>query len=463
MPLVLSGCFCTSLPAAVSKTLIFCTILKSVHQKGKKAIMVVRGVQLIEQASQRLDREGVPHGVMQAGHWRNFPHEPIQVCSIDTLYRRKIVPQADLVVIDEAHLASSDGFKWLVDQYPEAFFLPVTATPWVKKGLRHIADVIVKPISMQGLIDEGYLVPARYLIPTKLDLSNVKIDRKTHDYQTNELSAYMKAPNLFGDIVRGYVKHGENRPALAFAVDISHSLMIVQAFNEHNIPAAHIDANTKMEDRESIIKALENREIQVISSVGVLTTGVDIPCVSCIIMARPTKSYNLYIQALGRGTRPHKDKDDFIVLDHANNVIEHGMICSEKDVDLDGKISEPRESNPIICQVCYTAFEKDEYADEPYLCPHCGADNTPAAPQREAVIDQNYDLIEFNKDEIELELIHLFKIVTRRGYNPWWAFHQIKRKFGDEAAERSKKSIKKFIARQFDEEDHPSLSINWEV
>ncbi len=420
--------------------------------------MVVRGIHLIEQASKRLDREGVPHGVMQANHWRNFPSEPIQVCSIDTLYRRKLVPKADLIVIDEAHYATSDGFIWLRDQYPEAFFLPVTATPWTKKGLRHIADVVVKPITMKGLIEEGFLVPARYLVPTKIDLSNIKIDSKTHDYQINALAQYMKAPNIFGDIVQAWKKYGEDRPTLAFAVDIDHSQMIVDAFKKVGIKAEHLDADNSIQERLDTIQRLENGEIKIISSVGVMTTGVDIPKASCIIMARPTKSYNLYIQILGRGTRPCEGKTDFIVIDHANNVLEHGTIDSEKEVDLDGKTVEKGEEKAKVCEQCYTAYLRSEN-DE---CPECGFKSEPPAP-REVVIDQNFDFKEYVLDEFERELERLFRTVERRGYNPWWVFHQIKRKFGDEAAERSKKSIKKFIARQSSESDNFGISSNEQV
>jgi hypothetical protein len=98
------------------KTLCFCTILKSVHAKGLKGIMVVRGKALVDQASDRLSRENVPHGVHMANHWRRMPDEPIQVCSVDTLFRRKIVPKAHLVVVDECfppdvEILTNKGFK----------------------------------------------------------------------------------------------------------------------------------------------------------------------------------------------------------------------------------------------------------------------------------------------------------------------------------------------------------------
>ena len=85
------------------KTHVFSHILKTSAERGKKAIMVVRGRQLVDQASQRLFKEGVRHGVRMANHWNKDFSAPIQICSIDTLSARdNFWPEADLVVIDDS-------------------------------------------------------------------------------------------------------------------------------------------------------------------------------------------------------------------------------------------------------------------------------------------------------------------------------------------------------------------------
>ncbi len=73
-------------------------------------------------------------------------HHRIKICSIDTLRARRLRPDADLIVIDEAHLATSDSYVEFLKDYPEAFLLPVTATPFGSKPLRHCANVIVSTI-----------------------------------------------------------------------------------------------------------------------------------------------------------------------------------------------------------------------------------------------------------------------------------------------------------------------------
>jgi superfamily II DNA or RNA helicase len=457
------------LPTGSGKTYVFCQVLKGVYEKGNRAIMVVRGASLVDQASLRLAREDVPHGVMQANHWRKMPDEPIQICSIDTLYRRKIAPPADLVVIDEAHLAGSQSYMWLVEQYPDAYFLPVTATPHLKKGLRHIADVVVNPITIAELIEQGYLVPARYYIPTSPDISSVSIDKKTSDYNQSELSTVMRNSALYGDMIDSYLRRGENRPALCFAVNVEHSLELVDSFNYSGIPAVHVEAGTSQADREDAIRRLETGEIKIISNVGVLTTGVDIPCVSCIILARPTKSYNLHIQTLGRGTRLYPGKKDFIVLDHANNVMTHGLIETDRECNLDGAPPKPRENVIVTCKVCFHAWNPIEQyrllhpginlIGYDYICRGvidetvCLTDNAPerkanAPVERKTDTDLNHELVEVDSKEL-FEKVRLQQfiekqilIAKRRGYKPGWIFHQLKEKYSEDVAKKHWKHIK---------------------
>jgi superfamily II DNA or RNA helicase len=456
------------LATGAGKTLIFCQILKAAYQKGTRCLMVVRGKQLVDQASRRLEAEGVPHGVMQADHWRRMPSELIQVCSIDTLYRRKLVPKADLIVIDEAHLATSESYMWLIEKYPDAFFLPVSATPHTKRGLRHIAEAVVYPISLKDLTEQGYLVPASYYIPSNPDLSDVEIDRKTHDYKTEQLAAKMKSTVIYGHILDAWKRYGQGRPTLAFGVTIEHSLELATMFNAAGIPAAHIEADTPMSERQRLIMQLESGELKVLCNVGVLTTGVDIPRVSCIIIARPTKSYNLYIQILGRGTRIDEGKNDFIVLDHGGCVIEHGFIEDERPCNLDGKPARPKENFLVRCPVCFHAWNPIEQfrqmfpgvdrVGRDYICraefqgQMCGTDVTPGKAEsetrHEVIQDENFEMLEV-KTKDELQVIQLqrwlegkIRVMRSKRYKTGWVFYQLRDKYGDSVATNIWEKIK---------------------
>ncbi len=457
------------------KTTIFCDVLISAHKRGKHAFVVVRGRELVNQASLRLAAEDVPHGVLQAEHWRYRPDDLIQVCSIDTLYRRKLLPKASLIVIDECHMASSQSYLWLVENYPDAYYLAVSATPHVKKGLRHIADRVVRPITMSELIAQGYLVPPTYYIPSKPRLDDIAIDSKTGDYNQTQLGARMNDAVLFGDLVESYRKYAFGRPALCFAVNIDHSLNIVNAFLAAGIPAAHIEANTPEKLRRDYIEKLSRGEIKLISNVGVLCTGVDIPCASAIIMARPTKSYNLYIQILGRATRPFPGKNNFVVLDHGATVEEHGLIEIERECNLDGhyRAKTADDSSIVRCAVCYRAWNPTQqwlrlYPNEAaqgrtgrdFVCRNVvdgvecltdcrkGASDGAAGSERNTELDAETELVEITSAE-QFERIRLDNFIRKtvesaiaRGYKSGWVFHKLKDKYGNAEANRHWKKIK---------------------
>lgn len=452
------------LPTGAGKTVIFCRVLAGAIAKARHAIMVVRGAALVDQASQRLLREGINHGCLQAGHWNVNPSAKIQVCSIDTLFRRKLTPPADLIVIDEAHLATSQSFLWLFAQYPNAYYLPVTATPFVRKGLRHIADDIVHPITFAELIEQGYLAKPRYFAPTKLNLDDVRTDSKTGDYVAADLAAVMDGAAIYGDVVANY-RDRVKGPAVLFAVDIKHSLMIRDRFREAGFRAEHVEANTPDGERKRVLRDLETGACQVVTNVGILTTGVDMPELRAVILCRATKSYNLFVQMVGRGTRVTPDKREFIVLDHANNVAAHGFVEQEPVVDLDGVPSKGKcDEQPCQCESCYGCFFPGDIWSEnnpelaaigksgrDYVCPYCGHNNqaTRAAYERKKDEDIQCALREIEsakqlgsiRDERAIE--KLIQTALQRGHKGAWVKHRLIEKFGDSDGQTHWEVVKK--------------------
>ncbi len=367
------------MPTGAGKTVVFCYLVKETAKRGKHCLIVVRGRKLVDQASQRLFREQVPHGTMMAGHWNYRPHFPVQVCSIDTLISRSYKPKADLIIIDEAHMAQSGGYKEFLAQYDnESFIVGVTATPYADKGLRHIAESIVHPITMQELIDQGHLVPFRYFAPGEPNLEGVRINATSKDYNSGELEKRMVSGQLTGKIIDHWLSIASDRPTLLFGVNIHHSQFLAEKFREAGIEAEHCDADTSDKERNEIIKRLESGKTKVVCNVGIFCTGVDIPSLGAIIMARPTKSYNLYIQQAGRGTRTSKGKTNCILLDHAGNIKQHGFPTLEPEVDLDGQIKGESSRGVKTCPHCFCIYSGS-------LCPECGV--SPPEAERPEIIE----------------------------------------------------------------------------
>lgn len=415
------------------KTVIFSYILKEL-KKDKRAIMVVRGRNLVQQAHERLINESVPHGVLMSGHPHYKPDERIQICSIDTIHKRGHYPPADLVVIDEVHMASSGAYKKLAEVYSQASFLGVTATPYQKHSIAHVVEAIVRPITMRELIEKGYLVRSRAFRPRAINVHGVKTS--CGDYIQDQLSDFMDKPQLIGDIVEEWQKLGEGRPTLCFAVSVQHSKNIVESFRLKGIAAEHLDANSPDLARQKAFEDLRYGKIKIISSVGVLTTGVDLPFVSCLILARPTKSYLLYVQMVGRATRPYEGKQNFLILDHADCVQKHGFVIDEPDACIDGKFSAPT-SNVKICKRCFRAHRGK-------TCPECGPEETlvKTKTQPEAIETIPGELVEMHAEEnvnwklneARLKTSELIQYQKQMGYLPGWVFHRVMALYGEEIA-----------------------------
>lgn len=391
--------------------------------------MVVRSRHLVAQASERLLREGIKHSVFMANYESPEENSLISIASIDTLHARNLRPPAKLIVIDECHMATSSTYRIFLGAYQDAYVLGVTATPFTIKPLRHIAEKIVYPINMKDLINQGHLVDAKYYCPVTINLKGIKIDSKTRDYQTKQLLLVVDKKSLIGDIVKHWQRLSENRPTLCFAVSISHSKHIVDTFNEAGIPAEHCDADTSLEDRKAAIERLRIGQTKVISNVGIFCQGIDIPFLSCLVLARPTKSYNLFIQQLGRGTRPFENKNNFIVLDHAGNVPVHGFITDEREANIDGeKPLNNNGINPKICKVCFMAYVSAH-------CPECGDVPENEDIKKRILEIKEGELTELKAvDEIKIFIGELKSTARRNGFKRGWVYYKVKEKYGLEIA-----------------------------
>lgn len=460
------------------KTIIFCRVLEGVYNKGKRGLLVVKGRELVSNASNRLTREGIPHGVIMAGKRNDIPHL-INVCSIDTLNARSDYPEADLVVIDEAQDAISPSYKKFLKAYPDVFLLAVSATPHAKNGLRHLADHVVRPTSISELIEQGFLEKPRYFMPSKIDTASVKISN-TGDYNQRELAEAVEKADIYGSIVDTYIKHGDNLPAICFAVNVEQSKYLCELFKKNGISATHVDAKTKDDVRKKAIKDLESGEIKVIVNVGIFCVGTDIPCLGNIILARPTKSYNLFLQQCGRGTRLSPGKKGFKIFDHVGSILENGLIENEMDCLLDGWETIKKVS-PMQCENCYTIYDpKQNYIDQLlidkevlsaqahktkryYVCPECTHETTPKVIERKEkeYVEEDDDLVEVNSAKLrlieikskmkELELKRKSSIVSKtgKGYKKAWTWHQLIGQYGFPEIQQIFKNIPDFIVRHY--------------
>lgn len=336
---------------------------------------------------------------------------------------------ANGIVVHNCHMATSPGYKEVMKKYPDAYVVAVTATPYTREPLSHVADIAISPITMIELIDQGYLLAPRYFAPSHPDLRGV--GTVNGDYIAEQVRDRMSV--ITGDIVSHWKKLGEGRPTICFAVNIEHSNSIVAEFNKNGIAAEHIEANTTFAQREAAIERLVRGHTKILSNVGILCTGVDIPPLGAIIMARPTKSYSLYVQQVGRGTRlsPETGKKDFLLLDHSGNIGRHGFVTKEPEIRLQGYKKEMSFSGPVprTCQKCFLVYESGKE------CPGCG----PSAPRgRGTFQEQDGELEEIKEVPLADEIVQFVKMIRKeareKGYNKPWVYLQVRNKYGSAVA-----------------------------
>jgi DNA repair protein RadD len=105
---------------------------------------VVPVLSLIDQTVAAFEAEGIHCvGVMQGAHERTDRDQPVQVCSVQTLARRKR-PEVDLVLVDEAHQQHREVFRWMKD-CASIPFIGLSATPWAR-GLGKYYDGLISAL-----------------------------------------------------------------------------------------------------------------------------------------------------------------------------------------------------------------------------------------------------------------------------------------------------------------------------
>ena len=416
----------------VHNTVLGQAIVNGALAKGNRVIFCVPAVSLIDQTVQSFWNAGIRDiGVIQADHAMTNPSMPIQVASIQTLHRRQI-PDADVVIVDEAHRWFKFYERWmkLWDAVP---FVGLSATPWTK-GLGKYYDDLIIAATTQELIDAGYLSDFRVYAPSHPDLSKVKI--RAGDYAEDQLAQVMNENTLVGDAVSDWKQRGENRPTLCFCVDRAHAKHMQERFKAAGVPTGYIDAYTDREEREDIRKKFHSGELKVVCNVGCLTTGVDWD-VRCIVLCRPTKSEILFTQIIGRGLRTADGKEDCIILDHSDTHLRLGFVTDIHHEKLDdgqerkNAKAEPRERLPKECPSC--SFLKPAKVHE---CPACGfkpekqTDVQAGEGKLEELKRKKKTNREMTSDEKARFYGELKTWAKDKGYSEGWASHKYKEKTG---------------------------------
>jgi DNA repair protein RadD len=311
-------------PTGGGKTTIVAEMIRRAIGRGKSILFLAHRSELLQQAVERLQGFGLEPGIVQGKHVSHNPN--LNVASVQTLRNRPngIFPP-DIIFIDECHLSMANSYLTILERYPNAYVIGMTATPCRLDGkpLGDIYSKIVNPISIVNLTDNKFLVPVKaFGVKDSPQTDDIKTARG--DFDNAELYKRYDKPQLYAGVVRNYIRFACNKPFICFCVNVDHSIKTAEEFRKQGIAVEHVDGTTNETMRNHNIAMFRAGLIQGICNVGLFTEGFDVPHVECVILNRATQSLALFLQMVGRGLRPYANKAHCTVIDHGENIFRHG-------------------------------------------------------------------------------------------------------------------------------------------
>ena len=381
------------LPTGGGKTHIAGALLRRWLNNGRKAVWLTHRTELADQTCGMLSDAGV--SAISLKTWQSGDDAPsvpngVVILMAQTVGRRTSRMQIwgkyrsdDLLVIDEAHHSTADGWERAIEQWPGRV-IGLTATPWrlsVKEGFDHLFSKLHCGPQVSELQRGGWLCQARVLMPKPEEIIRAGAVSAIGEYSESGIEqANRDRPDVMtAGALRFWQLHAAERKTVVYAVSQDHARNLTAVFKDAGIPAAVMLSDTLPQERTEAIESFGNGTLRVLVNVAVATEGFDLPDASCVVITRPTMSLALYLQMVGRGLRPKANSGDCLILDLTGNAELHGLPEDERQWSLEPRGSHPSGDAPVIrcencdgvspaasqnCVHCGAPFGKD--------CPRCG-------------------------------------------------------------------------------------------
>jgi DNA repair protein RadD len=403
-----------SLPTGSGKALVAAAIARALVAEGAARIIItVPSRELAEQNERALLAFFDPDdlGVVCAALGRREFHARIIVGTPQSL-AGQVRFDPTCVIVDEAHqmpLHRGSWFAKLFDQLPRGKATPRiglsgttfrTADGAIYGGRAAWFDVEAFAISVQGLVDQGYLAPIRYVSPA-VRMTTKGVSRSAGDYNEAQLVAanlHQVEPQiaLFMD------EMATRRRGMIFAINVDHAKAYRDALRRAGEDPALIIGAMHPGERRDEIAAFKSGAKRVAITVSAGLTGLDVPEIDLLGSCRPTMSAIVHSQSIGRGARPAVGKDNCLTLDFAGNVSSFGPVHAphfDKSGQPLGGVAPWRP-----CRICGTY---QHY--EAITCEECDA----VLPPRKVVTAHD---LEFGTIQWTAETAALRALVAERGF-----------------------------------------------
>lgn len=374
-----------------------------------RVLWLTHRVELIDQSRDALEERGLDVGVLAGRRAENTEADTI-VAGWQTLVSRSTVrPAATLVIVDEAHHAAAEEWRQVLEAYPDALILGLTATPQRKDGrpLSPPFEQLVVAAQYSDLIRAGHLVPCRLYRP-----------------------AEALGSDLAKEPVAAYLERCAGKQAVVFARSIEEAERIALAFDDAGHAAQCISADTAALARSAAIDAFKSGELRVLTCVFTLTEGFDHPATEVCILARGCGHTGTYMQMVGRVLRPAPGKQEAIVIDLPGLSWVHGTPTEDRRYTLDGR---PISSSGAlrVCPECGYTWEPNGSAQ----CPSCGFEPEAVEQPRPRIYDLALEEVfagaRTPDDAKGRELTRLRSLAAERGWSLGFVAKEYEKLFGE--------------------------------
>ena len=378
------------MPTGSGKTRVAADMLLQIHRQiGERQgslLFLVHRKELLRQTAKRLDEAGLSdaYGFIAPGMPMK-PWAPFHIVSIPALMRRIesgildwINPVA--IVIDEGHHATAYTWAKILNTFPDAYKMFLTATPMRNddSGLGDMIDHLVLGPQIKELVaPPGYLAGTEcFAVPPSFEMTRATLKAQAEQ----QTSAVVAAT------VDNFLRIKPTGNAIFFAVDIEHSKSIVEKLNARGISAAHVDYKTPDDERTRTFENMAAGRIQCVSNVTLFTEGIDWPECDTVVLARNTTSFTLFRQMCGRYMRRKIDGRPGTAIDLAGNIYLHGLPDDDVEWELEYGVDLKKQKSTLattqMCEMCSYIFPKEEP-----VCPLCGV-----APLKPVVMETDVEV-----------------------------------------------------------------------
>jgi DNA repair protein RadD len=328
-------------PTASGKSMIIAGILKSSleNRKNTRLLVLCSQAEILEQNEKAL-LSMLPRadsGIYCAGLNRRETQNRIIFASRDSLGREPtICGRFNCIIVDEAHLVSTraDSFYGKIfSSLKPRTVIGFTGTPWRLDngkiwGEKGFFGEIAYNIPMGLLVEQGYLSP--HIFPEKHQVI-IKTDgitkTSTGDFNLSQLSIASSSQRIVIECINVWEKlAADRRCSIFFCCSLAHADVVLDELAKRRHLVAYLDGSTSKGNRSEILQLARLGTYKAIVNVGVLTTGVDIPPIDCVVMLRATQSAALFVQSCGRGKRLSPGKKDCLILDMTDNFQRFGSL-----------------------------------------------------------------------------------------------------------------------------------------